>query len=168
MPQEEVAKFQTRGQIDQVSRKVSGPLGYVPPAQQPPRNKGSVPSKKAEAKRRKWVSYSLLQFMFFAVYLQRCIFNRLLSACREKEAAETAARTPSPSSHVAADEVDEKSALVKNMKGLKKKLRGVSELEAKVATGEVLNEDQAAKFATRADLEAALKEAEAALAALEV
>jgi hypothetical protein len=94
--------------------------------------------------------------------------------------AAVSAAVPSSSSSGAADavggeEVDEKDVLTKKVKGLKKKLRAVHDLEAKLAKekgegagAKPLNDDQAAKVAKKGELEAAVAEAEAALAALSV
>jgi len=145
VPQDEVDKYQTKGEVARATNKANGPVGYSPPLQQPSKkgqsnDQQSKAPKKTEAKRQ---------------------------AEGDGRAATVIAAASAEA--VTAIPVDEKDALSKKIKGLKKKLRAVDELEAKAAAASAkLNADQAAKVAKRGELETAVAEAEAALASLSV
>ncbi len=96
---------------------------------------------------------------------------------REEEEATAAAAAAAEAEKVAAEEArraaaeaDPAGAAAKTVKQLKKKMKQVVELQSKIDAGKTgeLNEEQKAKLAKRPELEAALKEAEDALASLTV
>lgn len=64
---------------------------------------------------------------------------------------------PSKAEAVPAKETSPEESAAKNEKAIRKKLRQLAELEDKQRQGEVLNEDQQAKVANKASLEAELK-----------
>jgi uncharacterized protein with WD repeat len=77
----------------------------------------------------------------------------------------TSEETAAASSTGDTKEIDEKEALAKKIKGLKKKIRAIDDLESKAGSGG-LNEDQLAKISKRGDLLAEMSAAEDAFAAL--
>jgi hypothetical protein len=97
--------------------------------------------------------------------------KKAADAAAAAEAEKVAAEEAAAEARRAAAEADPAGAMAKTVKQLKKKLKQVLELQAKVdaqGDGVAINDEQAAKLAKRPELEASLKEAEDAFAALSV
>ena len=152
VPVDEVKKYQTKGAAEKSSRS-KVPVGMV--AQSVGTATGvpkSAAAKKTEAKRQRKKEEAGRS-----------------AAIVPEDKPKPEASAPAAAAAAAVDgsvQVDEKDALAKKSRALKKKIKAIEDLEAKQAASQLLDADQKAKLAKRGQFELELKETEELLAAL--